>query len=38
MVARWDYAEDELTEALALAAADPEAWLRLVEHDAAMTA
>jgi hypothetical protein len=30
-----DYAPDELAEALTLAADDPDAWLRLVEHNEA---
>lgn len=33
MAARWQYAPDELTEALECAAADPAAWLAAVELD-----
>ena len=35
MAKRWDYAPDELAEALALAAADPVGWERLCTHDQA---
>jgi hypothetical protein len=33
MAERWDYSTDELAEALAGAAADPESWRRTVDHD-----
>lgn len=33
MAKRWDYADDELAQALTLAAADPEGWWRLVAHE-----
>jgi len=36
MAARWEYAADELTESLFLAAADPVGWGRLCTHDQAM--
>ena len=36
MAERWEYAADELAEALSLAAADPVGWERLCTHDQAM--
>ncbi len=36
MAERWQYAPDELAEALRLAEADPAGWQRLVTHDEAM--
>lgn len=36
MTARWEYAADEVAEALSLAAADPVGWDRLCTHDQAM--
>ena len=37
MAERWDYAPDELAEALSLAAADPVGWDRLCMHDQSMS-
>jgi len=36
MAERWEYASDELAEALSLAAADPVGWDRLCTHDQAI--
>lgn len=36
MAERWQYAPDELAEALRLAGEDPAGWQRLVNHDEAM--
>ena len=33
MAARWKYSDDELTEALDGAIADPDGWRRWVDHD-----
>jgi hypothetical protein len=38
MASRWQYAPDELAEALKLAENDPAGWLCLVEHDKKLNA